>query len=419
MNPLVSLFLFVLVDILGFSIVLPLFPYLSKQYGMTPTQIGLLQTSNALAQLFAVPIIGILSDKYGRRPLLLVCLMGTFTSFVILWQATTPFWLFFSRILDGLLGGNISLAQAVVADITSKEQRAKGMGLLYAAFGLGFILGPAIGGTVVHIRPHLPTLIAAVLSLLNLISVYFFLPESLSLQKRLKSSPSDFIPSVSSLYRCIKQFRLRNILWIRFLYLTEFTLFETTFGFYNLHILQLNARWSSYLLVLYGIVYSAVQGGGIRVLTKKYTLESLLWRGFAMLTVFYFISSRTVSLLQQALVVIPLSLASGVCNTIISTLVSQEVDPALYGGALGLSAAIGSLTRVMAPAMGGVLVEYLGPHTPGYCCSGICLYLTFLALNLCKYSTTENPSNENGAANTVNDTQSERRHFSVSAVFVF
>jgi DHA1 family tetracycline resistance protein-like MFS transporter len=204
-------------------------------------------------------------------------------------------------------------------------------------------------------------------------------------------------------------------LWIRFLYLTEFTLFETTFGFYNLHILQLNARWSSYLLVLYGIVYSAVQGGGIRVLTKKYTLESLLWRGFAMLTVFYFISSRTVSLLQQALVVIPLSLASGVCNTIISTLVSQEVDPALYGGALGLSAAIGSLTRVMAPAMGGVLVEYLGPHTPGYCCSGICLYLTFLALNLCKYSTTENPSNENGAANTVNDTQSERRHFSMKS----
>jgi MFS family permease len=86
MNPIISLFLFVLVDILGFSIILPLFPYLSKQYGMTPTQIGLLQTSNALAQLFAVPIIGILSDKYGRRPLLLLCLVGTFVSFIILWQ---------------------------------------------------------------------------------------------------------------------------------------------------------------------------------------------------------------------------------------------------------------------------------------------------------------------------------------------
>lgn len=115
MSPLFSLFLFALIDILGFSLVLPLFPYFTNHYGMTPLEIGLLQTSNAAAQFIAVPIIGSLSDKYGRRPLLIVCVAGTLVSFVMLAMATSPAMLFASRIVDGLLGGNISLAQAYIA----------------------------------------------------------------------------------------------------------------------------------------------------------------------------------------------------------------------------------------------------------------------------------------------------------------
>lgn len=157
---LASLFLFVLLDILGFSLVLPLFPYFTSEYGMSPVEIGLLQTSNAAAQFFAVPVLGSLSDKYGRRPLLILSVFGTLVSFVMLALATSPTMLFASRILDGLLGGNISLAQVYVAgmfslraasrlpphniglqsnffslDITSESDRTKGMGILGAAFG--------------------------------------------------------------------------------------------------------------------------------------------------------------------------------------------------------------------------------------------------------------------------------------------
>jgi MFS transporter, DHA1 family, tetracycline resistance protein len=115
MSPLISLFLFVLIDILGFSLVLPLFPYYTTEYGMSPVEIGLLQTSNAAAQFLAVPVLGSLSDKYGRRPLLIISVFGTLVSFIMLAMATSPTMLFASRIVDGLLGGNISLAQAYIA----------------------------------------------------------------------------------------------------------------------------------------------------------------------------------------------------------------------------------------------------------------------------------------------------------------
>mmetsp|Transcript_21430 Transcript_21430/g.23933 ORF Transcript_21430/g.23933 Transcript_21430/m.23933 type:complete len:212 (-) Transcript_21430:12-647(-) len=204
MSPWPLLLLFVLVDVLGFSLVLPLFPYFTKELGMSPTMVGLLQASNALAQLFAVPVIGALSDKFGRRPLLLVCVAGTFTSFVLLARADTIWMLFLSRILDGLLGGNISLAQSYIADITSPEQRERGMGLIGAMFGLGFTVGPAIGGTLSRYGMSVPSYLAAVLCVINFFGVLFFLPESLPPEKREKSGQRSVLPSFGGLYKCLQ-----------------------------------------------------------------------------------------------------------------------------------------------------------------------------------------------------------------------
>ncbi len=179
------LFLFVFVDILGFSLILPLLPYYAESFGATPVVVGLLLSANAVTQLLGAPVIGRLSDRYGRRPLLLLCILGTVAGFLLLGFANSLALLFLSRIVDGFLGGNISLAQAYITDVTDEQNRAKGMGLIGAAFGLGFIIGPALGGMLSRGENYaLPAFLAAGLAALNLVGVWLWLPESLSPERR-------------------------------------------------------------------------------------------------------------------------------------------------------------------------------------------------------------------------------------------
>eukprot|EP01122_Echinamoeba_exundans_P017681 TRINITY_DN956_c0_g1_i1.p1 TRINITY_DN956_c0_g1~~TRINITY_DN956_c0_g1_i1.p1 ORF type:complete len:399 (+),score=40.35 TRINITY_DN956_c0_g1_i1:1217-2413(+) len=385
MSPLISLFLFVLIDILGFSLVLPLFPYYTTEYGMSPIEIGLLQTSNAAAQFLAVPVLGSLSDKYGRRPLLIISVFGTLISFIMLALATSPTMLFASRILDGLLGGNISLAQAYIADITTEADRSKGMGLLGAAFGLGFIVGPAVGGTLSKWSHSAPSWLAAGLSLINLIAVISKLPESLPVEKRSKSltGTGAFLPG-AALRESLTNKRLFLTLVLRFGYGVVFTAFEMTFGFFTKLRLGLDARFSSYLLSVYGIVFAGVQAGGMRALTQRYEERGLFVYVLVGLSLFYFLGSLSTSVLQHLAVLVPLGAVSGVSNTLVSSLVSKEVDPTLRGGTLGLSAALGSLTRVVAPVVGTYMVQHSGPSTPGVVCAAICVPLALLAWNISK-----------------------------------
>ena len=150
-SPLVVIFTTVFIDLVGFGIVIPVLPYYTEgtRFNGTPRTVRLLFASYSIMQLIFSPVLGRLSDKHGRRPILLISIIGTGIGFLILGFATTLWMLFLGRILDGISGGNISTAQAYIADVTSKEDRAKGMGLLGAAFGLGFIFGPAIGGILV------------------------------------------------------------------------------------------------------------------------------------------------------------------------------------------------------------------------------------------------------------------------------
>ena len=200
---LLPVFLVVFVDLLGFGLILPLLPYYADAYGATPIIVGLLTASYAAAQLVGAPLLGRLSDRYGRRPILLVSIFGTFVGFVMLgvaewlgnglasWlglaasaNAFILSFLFASRMLDGLTGGNISVAQAYITDVTTEENRAQGLGMIGAAFGLGFIIGPATGGLLSTYGYAVPAFAAAGLALLNLVAVYFYLPESLTPEKR-------------------------------------------------------------------------------------------------------------------------------------------------------------------------------------------------------------------------------------------
>src|ERR1044072_8886644 len=181
-SPLIVIFITVFIDLIGFGIVIPVLPYYAEgtRFGATPREVGLLFASYSLMQLFFAPVLGRLSDKHGRRPILLISLLGTAVGFLILGFATTLWMLFLGRIIDGISGGNISTAQAYLADVTTKENPAKGMGLIGAAFGLGFVFGPAIGGILSRWGINVPFFFAGGLAFANAILLFFALPETVT-----------------------------------------------------------------------------------------------------------------------------------------------------------------------------------------------------------------------------------------------
>ncbi|MCJ7695767.1 MAG: MFS transporter, partial [Anaerolineaceae bacterium] len=168
---LILIFIFVFLDLLGYSLILPLLPFYASDFGATIALVGLLGTVNGLGQLIAAPIIGRLSDRYGRRPLLIISIAGTILGFLLLGFAQNLWMVFISRAVDGLLGGNTALARAYITDITEPKDRSKSLGLIGAAFGLGFIIGPVMGGVLSQFGLNVPALVAAALSILSLIAV--------------------------------------------------------------------------------------------------------------------------------------------------------------------------------------------------------------------------------------------------------
>src|SRR5512147_2865222 len=190
-----SIILVVFIDLLGFSLILPLLPYYAETFKASQTVTGILIASYALMQLIGAPILGRLSDRFGRRPVLLLSVFGTFLGFLLLGFANALWMLFVSRIIDGLTGGNLSVAQAYISDVTDAKDRSKGLGMIGAAFGLGFIIGPVSGGLLSQWGYAVPAFAAAGLALVNLLLVYFWLPESLTPEKR--AEMPDRQPSVS------------------------------------------------------------------------------------------------------------------------------------------------------------------------------------------------------------------------------
>ena len=298
-NRLLTVFVIVFIDLLGFGLILPLLPFYADNYGASPTVVGLLAASYAAAQLVGAPVLGRLSDRYGRRPVLLVSIAGTALGFLLLGladplgrflagllpsgllgenavgvtNAVILGILFFSRILDGVTGGNISVAQAYITDITDEENRARGLGLIGAAFGLGFIIGPAVGGILSSgERYAVPAFFAAGLAFLNWIAVLLWLPESLTAEIRaqLAQLPSRSILSISELWRALSRPRFGPLLHIRLFYGLAFATFTGVFALYAQYRLGLDATQSGYLLAYVGLLVVLVQGVAIGRLSKRF-----------------------------------------------------------------------------------------------------------------------------------------------------
>ena len=377
----VVLFLFVFIDVLGFSLILPLLPYYARTFGATPTVIGFLISSNALTQLMTAPILGRLSDRYGRRPLLIVCIIGTAVSFLLLGAANSLLVLFISRLVDGLLGGNTSLAQAYVSDISEGKDRANAMGLIGAAFGLGFIFGPAMGGILSRGGNYaLPAFVSAGLAIVNLISVLIWLPESLTPERRaaLRDHPQHRT-TVKSLMASFRRRYVGPLLTMRLFYGLAFTMFETVFSLYAIARLDLNAQSTSYVLAYVGVLVVLIQGGGIRLLTKRVSETALTFWGFVLMAISLLAWALAPSLWVLLIVLVPLSFASGVLNAVLSSLLSEVVPQEEVGGTLGLSSSLGSFARIISPSLGGWLIDVLGAWAPGVLGSAIVAGVTLYA----------------------------------------
>jgi DHA1 family tetracycline resistance protein-like MFS transporter len=366
-RPLILILLFVFIDVLGFSLILPLLPYYAETFSATPSIVGLLLGANALAQLIGAPIIGRLSDRYGRRPMLMLSIAGTLVSFLMLALANSLWVLFASRILDGLLGGNVSLAQAYITDVTDEKSRARGLGLIGAAFGVGFIFGPALGGTLSGGGNYsLPAFFATGFAALNLLGVLLWLPESLPPEKRgqrARNPRSEF--SARALWEALHRPCVGPLLNVQLLYALAFTLFETIFSLFALERLGLDARSTSFVLTYVGLLVVAVQGGGMGLLTKRFTEKQLIFGGSILLALTLLGWALTPAVWWLLVVLAPLALASGALRVSINSALTKSVYPEEVGGALGLSAALGSLARVVSPVIGAFLLANLSPAAPG------------------------------------------------------
>ena len=364
---LILILLFVFIDVLGFGLILPLLPYYAADFNASPFLVGLLLSANALTQMIGAPILGRLSDRYGRKPLLLLSISGTVISFLVLGFANSLAVLFLSRILDGLLGGNVSLAQAYITDSTTAENRSTGLGLIGAAFGVGFIFGPALGGVLsVGGNYALPAFAAAGLAALNLVGALLWLPESLPPEKR-TSAATKTKPEVSlkALIDALRRPCVGPLLNIILVYGLAWTMFETMFSLFTQQKLGFSAQTTSYVLTYVGVVVVLVQGGGIRWLSARYSDKQLTFYGAILLTIGLLGWAFSNSLLVLLIALLPLSLASGMLRVSTNSALTKSVVQSEVGGILGLSASMNSFTRVISPVIGSFLLAQVSPAAPG------------------------------------------------------
>jgi MFS transporter, DHA1 family, tetracycline resistance protein len=356
-SPLAIIFLTIFVNLVGFGIIIPLLPFYAETFGASPLAIGLLFASFSLSQLVASPILGDLSDRWGRRPVLIFSLLGTVLSFVMLALAKNLPMLFAARIVDGLSGGNITTARAYIADITIEENRAKAFGLLGAAFGLGFIVGPGLGAAFSTISYTAPIWAAAAITVLATVLAIFWLPETVHRTRARSGSPWRIMPELW------KRAHLRVLFSVDFVYWTAFAVYQTTFALFGARRFGFDAAHTGYLLSAFGFLGVVVQGGMVgpivRVLGERRTLAIGLlcaaagWGG----------SAVTHSVPMFVAMLVPGAMGIGLCNATLSSLISKSAGREEQGRVQGAAGALESLGRTIGPVWGNGALQRYGEGT--------------------------------------------------------
>ena len=345
---LLILFVIVFVDLLGFGMVIPVMPLYAERLGASEAWVGILSAVYALMQFVFSPIWGRFSDRIGRRPVLLVSIAMTAVAFAMYGSATSFAVLVASRAFAGIATANIAIARAFVADVTTPESRAKGMGLIGAAFGLGFVLGPALGGLLSEHSLSLPPYVAAALAAVNGIAAYFVLPEPEERAAREQARSGRFV----AFLREMKQPGIRRLVVVYGVSVLAFSAMEATYALLVTKRYGLDLKHADYLFAYIGVILVIVQGGLIGRLTRAFGEKALLVTGLALQAAALAALPFAGTTVGLVLATAPLAVGSGLSQPSLSSLMSRFARSDDQGGTLGIGESAAAIGRVVGPVSG-------------------------------------------------------------------
>lgn len=429
------IFIIVLIDLLGLTIIIPLLPLYATSFGASASMIGLLGAAYPIMQFVGAPVLGRLSDRFGRKPVLLISQAGTLIGFLVLGFANSLWLLFASRLIDGLSGANIATAQAVISDVTTEKTRTQGLGLMGAAFGLGFVVGPVIAFASLTLSAnnyHVPAFIAVGFSAISILLTWFWLEETHGPDKRNTDQARPAL-GFGAMIEALQHPQVGLLLLLIFAQQVAFGGFEQILALFTLNRLGLNASGNAVIFVFVGIIVVAVQGGLIGQWSRRWGDRRLIYLGLATLMLglgltaltprqpppWYNTTAVTTELTPSdtgarrlpgetpptyslpiqlpsdankgwlglgwlLLAMIPASIGGGILQPAINSMITKRVDSGERGGILGISAAFLSGANALAPLIGGAVFQWGGSSAPFWLWTAILGILLFAAMRMIK-----------------------------------
>ena len=374
------------INAVGFTIIIPTLYPLAKQFQLTDVEASLLSTAYAASQFLATPILGRLSDRLGRKPLLIISLLGTCLSNILASLTPIAWPLFLARVLDGLTGGNTSIAQAVISDVTTPQQRAKAFGIFSGVFRLGFVLGPALSYFAQSL-PRLPSvtslgmsfIVSAGMALLATLLTLFFLPETRTQTEPFQLKLDDF--GFFKVLQASKHPTLGRIFISTFLTGGTFTIFTFAFQPYFLNVLHQDAKALAIVFAALGILGFIAQVRFLEPLRKKFSLVPVLVVSLFLRGLIFLLIPTLPTLFAFGIMLLPFGMINAFPMPIIDTLLSLKVNEKSQGEALGINSSYLSISNAIGPAIGGGLVTF-GYLVPFWVAGGLTLFTALFAMGL-------------------------------------